>query len=52
MGACADMFQDAVEKVGEDFAFDRITHEEGMKELRRLGFDHDESLEMLAAAKA
>ena len=50
MGACADMWQDEVDKVGEDFAFERITRDEGMRALRRLGFDAQEAADLLDEA--
>jgi tellurite resistance protein len=52
MGACADMWQEEVEKVGQDFAFGRITRDEAMQAMRRLGFDANEAKDMLDEAVA
>ena len=50
MGACADMWQEAVEQVGEDFALGKLTREEAMQDLHHLGFSANEAREMLDEA--
>lgn len=50
MSASKDMWMDAVERVGEDFACDRITREEALNKLSRLGFDNGEAEVMLDEA--
>ena len=52
MGACSDLWLDEVEKIGEDYAFDRITRDEAMKRLCGKGFDADEAATMLDEAIA
>ena len=52
MGACSDMWLDEVEKIGEDFAFDKLTRDEAMKALQRKGFDADEARAILDEAVA
>lgn len=48
MGAAKDMWIDEVERVGEDYAAERLTHEEAVKKLTRLGLDAGEASDMLA----
>lgn len=52
MSASKDMWMDEVERVGEDFAFERITRDQAMNRLSRLGFDADEAGTMLDEAVA
>jgi len=52
MGAAKDMWMDAVEDVTEGFGFDRLTRDEALKALARLGFDRGEAENMLDEAVA
>jgi hypothetical protein len=46
------MWQEEVERVVEDFAFDRLTHTEATEKLRLLGFHPQEARDMLDEAIA
>lgn len=50
MGYVKEMWITAVEKVGEDYAFQRISREEALLALSRFGFDRDEAEAMLYEA--
>lgn len=52
MGAAKELWMDEVGRVGDDFAAEKLTHDEAMKKLQRLGFDHSEASDMLAEAVA
>lgn len=47
MGACKDLWMDEVERIGDDFAADKISHEEAMESLIRKGFEPYEAATML-----
>lgn len=42
-----DWWLDDIERIEEDFCFERITVEEGIGQLKRLGFDPDEAETLL-----
>ena len=50
MGYSKDMWIDAVEQVGEDFAFERIDRDTAVARLQRLGIDTHEAETMLDEA--
>lgn len=50
MSASAQFWMDTVERVTEDFAFDRITREQALNKLYRLGFDEWEAADILDEA--
>lgn len=52
MSATKDMWMDEVERVGTDFAFEKIDREAALNRLSRLGFDPQEAADMLDAAIA
>lgn len=52
MGACSDMWLDEVERIGEEYALDKLTREEAMKALRRKGLDPHEAQDLLDEAVA
>lgn len=52
MGASKDMWMDAIERIGEDFAFDRIDRDTAIARLQRLGIDTHEAETMLDEAVA
>ena len=52
MGWAKDRWMDEVERVGDNYAAEKLTREEAMKELRHLGFDPQEASDMLAEAVA
>lgn len=51
MGAAKDMWMNEVERVGEEYSLDRITRDEAVSALKRLGFDRDEAETMLDEAR-
>lgn len=52
MSATKDMWMDDVERVGEDFAAERLTRDQAMSRLSQLGFDPQEASDMLDEAVA
>ena len=52
MGRAKEIWMDEVERVGEDFAREKLTREEAMRELARLGLDPHEAKDMLDEAIA
>jgi Holliday junction resolvasome RuvABC DNA-binding subunit len=52
MGAMADYFIEQQESICDDFAADKLTREEATKALVRMGFDSQESRELLDGAIA
>lgn len=52
MGAAKDLWMDEVERVGEDYCAEKLTRDEAMAKLSRLGFDPWEASDMLALAIA
>lgn len=48
MGAAKDLWMDEVEQVGEDYRTEKLTHDDAMKKMQRLGFDASEASDMLA----
>lgn len=50
MSMTKDMWMDEVERVGDEFAAERLTPEEAVNKLTRLGFDPGEAETMLDEA--
>ena len=50
MSYSKELYIEAIEQVCEDYAFDRITIDEGLDRLSRLGIDNDEAQTMLSEA--
>lgn len=52
MGASKDMWMEEIERVCEEFSFDKLTRDEALGNLRRLGLDADEANNLLNGATA
>ena len=50
MGAVKDLWMDEIEKIGEDFASERLTRDEAVYALKRKGFDSHEIDDILDRA--
>lgn len=50
MSYSKDMWIEAVERVGDDFVAERLTRDEALAKLVRLGIDLSEALDMLDEA--
>ncbi len=48
MGAAKDLWMDEVEQVCDDYRTEKMTRDDAMKKMQRLGFDATEASDMLA----
>ena len=52
MGAAKEMWMAEQERIIDDYCADKITEEEAIQDLKRLGFDKHEALDLLQNSKA
>jgi hypothetical protein len=50
MGACADLWQDEIERITDEYAAGKLDRDEAMKELWRKGLSAQEASDLLAEA--